>query len=171
MFARRTERSKEERRRKTTTGIKYSQPRPERSLNCDQTRSRIPTAGGPTEPNLRSLPSLSLSLFRESLLLLHSPTLLRTTVARWLLFLFRSNRTVLLRSFVLSETLFFSLSLPSLLGRREHRHKGRGSCWWLLLFVSPGARPRLFVCSSQPATPPPSKQATTVSRLLFILLQ
>lgn len=32
----------------TTTGIKYSQPQPERSLNCDQTRSRIPTAGGPT---------------------------------------------------------------------------------------------------------------------------
>lgn len=34
--------------RKTTTGIKYSQPRPERGLNCDQTRSRIPAAGGPT---------------------------------------------------------------------------------------------------------------------------
>lgn len=34
--------------RETTTGIKYSQPQPERGLNCDQTRSRIPTAGGPT---------------------------------------------------------------------------------------------------------------------------
>jgi len=34
--------------KETTTGIKYSQPQPERGLNCDQTRSRIPTAGGLT---------------------------------------------------------------------------------------------------------------------------
>lgn len=39
---------KRDEERETTTGIKYSQPQPERSLNCDQTRSRIPTAGGPT---------------------------------------------------------------------------------------------------------------------------
>lgn len=42
-------------------GIKYSQPRPERDLNCDQTRSRIPAAGGPGNqhraPKISPLPS------------------------------------------------------------------------------------------------------------------
>lgn len=44
----REEKDGDRRKEETTTGIKYSQPQPERGLNCDQTRSRIPTAGGPT---------------------------------------------------------------------------------------------------------------------------
>lgn len=43
-----TKKRERDEERETTTGIKYSQPQPERGLNCDQTRSRIPTAGGPT---------------------------------------------------------------------------------------------------------------------------
>lgn len=151
----------ERRRRKTTTGIKYSQPRPERSLNCDQTRSRIPTAGGPTEPNLRTKSPLSLSLppFRESLLLQLCSNHSRPVVVSFV----RAEPCCCVRSFVLSSS--------SSQKRREQAQGERQLLRWLLLFVSPGARPRLLVRSSQQATPPPSKQATTVSRLLFILLQ